>query len=56
MAGPLREGGGGEGRAMKEKKTFFETCFFIFLPFKKKKLFYFRQLMEIWSYHVKVCR
>ena len=46
MAGPLREGGG-EGRAMKEKKTFFETCFFILLPFKKKNYF---TLDNLWKY------
>ena len=33
MARPLR-GGGGKGRAIKEKITFFETFFFIMLPFK----------------------
>ena len=50
MAGPLR-GGGGKGPAIKEKITFLE----ILLPLKLK-LFYFRQLIEIWTYHVKVCR
>ena len=27
------------GRAIKEKRTFFETFFFIFLPFKNKNYF-----------------
>ena len=35
MARPLR-GGGGKGQAIKEKRTFFETFFFILLPFKNK--------------------
>ena len=38
MAGPLR-GGGGKGWANKEKRTFFETFFFILLPFKNKNYF-----------------
>ena len=38
MAGPLR-GGGGKGRAIKEKITFFKTFFFILLPFKNKNYF-----------------
>ena len=54
MAGPIR-GGGGKGLAIKEKITFFGTFFLILLPFKIK-IFYFRQLIEIWTYHVKVCR
>ena len=33
VAGPLR-GGGGKGRAIKEKKNFFWNFFFILLPFK----------------------
>ena len=36
MARPLR---GGKGRAIKEKRTFFETFFFILLPFKNKHYF-----------------
>ena len=48
---------GGKGRAIKEKGTFFETLFLILLPSKNKKLFYFfRQLIEIWTYHVKICQ
>ena len=40
MARPLRGGGGGgKGRAIKEKRTFFETFFFILLPFKNKNYF-----------------
>ena len=35
VAGPLRERGGGKGRAIKEKKTFF----FIVLSFKNKNYF-----------------
>ena len=35
IARPLR-GGGGKGRAITEKLTFFETFFFILLPFKNK--------------------
>ena len=38
MAGPLR-GGGGKGRAIKEKKNFFLFYFFILLPFKNKNYF-----------------
>ena len=38
MAGPLR-GGGGKGRAIKEKITFVETFFFILLPFKNINYF-----------------
>ena len=38
VARPLR-GGGGKGRATKEKRTFFKTFFFILLPFKNKKYF-----------------
>ena len=38
MARPLR-GGGGKGRAIKEKRTCFETLFFILLPFKNKNYF-----------------
>ena len=37
MAGPSR--GGGKGRAIKEKITFFKTFFFILLPFKNKNYF-----------------
>ena len=44
MAGPLRGGRGGKGPDIKGKK----------LPFKNK-LFHFRQLIEIWTYHDKVC-
>ena len=57
MAGPLRGGGGGKGRAIKEKRIFNET-FFILLPLKIKIILlqYFRQLIVIWKYHVKVCR
>ena len=40
MARPLR-GGGGKGRAIKEKITFFETYFFILLPFNFKNKNYF---------------
>ena len=43
------------GPAIKEKISFFGTFFLILLPFKNKKN-YFRQLIEIWTYHVKVCR
>ena len=39
MARPLRGGGGVKGRAIKEKITFFETFFFILLPFKNKIYF-----------------
>ena len=39
VAGPLRGGGVGKGRAIKEKRTFFETFFFILLPFKNKNYF-----------------
>ena len=40
MAGPLRGGGGGgKGRATKEKITFVKTFFFILLPFKNKNYF-----------------
>ena len=53
MAGPLR-GGGLKGRAIKEKELFWDL-FLILLPFKNK-IIYFRQLIEIWTYHVKVCR
>ena len=42
MAGLLR-GGGGKGPAIKEKITFFGIV-------------YFSQLIEIWTYHVNVCR
>ena len=38
MAGPLRGGRGGKGRAIKEKRTFF-YFFFILLPFKNKNYF-----------------
>ena len=48
MAGPLR-GGGGKGPAIKEKRTFFWNFLKILLPFKNKKIFYFRQLIEIWT-------
>ena len=48
VAEPLR-GGGGKGRAIKEKRSFFKTFFFNLLPFKNKN-FYFRQLIEIWTY------
>ena len=43
MARPLR-GGGGKGRAIKEKRTFFETFIFILLPFKNKNYFTFDNL------------
>ena len=36
MAGPLRGGG---GKAIKEKRIFIETFFFILLPFKNKNDF-----------------
>jgi hypothetical protein len=49
VAEPLRGGGGGKGRAIKEKRSFFKTFFFNLLPFKNKN-FYFRQLIEIWTY------
>jgi len=44
MEGPVslaikRGGGGGKGRANKEKRTFFKTFFFILLPFKNKNYF-----------------
>ena len=57
MARPLRgEGWGGvKGRAIKEKKTFF-FIFFLFCCHIKIKIFYFRQLIKLWTYHVKVCR
>ena len=42
VAGPLRERGGCKGRAIKEKITFLK--------------FYFGQLIEILTYHVKVYR
>ena len=38
MAGPLR-GGGGKGRDIKEKRTFFGNFFFILFPFKNKNYF-----------------
>ena len=47
---------GGKGRAIKEKRTFFEFLKKNLLPFKKLKLFYLRTLIELWTYHVKVCR
>ena len=34
MARPLRRGGGGKARAIKEKITFLKTFFLILLPFK----------------------
>ena len=39
VAGPLRGGEGGKGRATKEKRTFFKTFFSILLPFKNKNYF-----------------
>ena len=45
----------GKGPAIKENITFFKTFFKILLPFKRK-IFYFRQLIEIWTYHVQVCQ
>ena len=38
MAGPLRGGGGGKGRAIIKKELFFKL-FFILLPFKNKNYF-----------------
>ena len=45
MAGPIREGGGGKGRAIREKRTFFEK---IVLPLKNKNYFTL-VLIEIWT-------
>ena len=57
VAGPLRGGEGGKGRATKEKRTFFETFFFILLPFKNKNYFTLDNLSKWkWKYHFKVCR
>ena len=39
MARPLRGGGEGKGQAIEEKRAFFETLFFILLPFKNKNYF-----------------
>ena len=50
VAGPLRGGEGGKGRATKVKrtffKTFFKTFFFILLPFKNKNYFTFDNLSK----------
>ena len=53
MAMPLREGVG-KGPTNKEKLPFL-TNEKILLPFKNKKIFFFRRLIEIWRYHVQVC-
>ena len=52
LAGPLR-GGRGKGPAIKEKNFFYSFFYFVAITNKR---FYFRQLIEIWTYHVKVCR
>ena len=54
MAGQQRGGGGGV-KAIKEKITFFKP-FFLFCCHLKLNFFYFGQLIEIWTYHVKFCR
>ena len=46
MARPLRGGGRGKGRAIKEKITFFETFFFILLPFRNKSYFTLNNLSK----------
>ena len=56
MAGPLRGGGGVMAGPLRKKELFLKLFFFILLPFKNKNYFTLRQLIEIWTYHVKVSR
>ena len=44
----------GKGPAIKEKRTFFGT--FKFFCCHSKIIFYCSQLIEIWTYHIYVCR
>jgi len=45
----------GQGMAIKEIFVVVEL-FEIFCCHLKYKLFYFRKLIKIWTYHVRVCR
>ena len=52
-----KRGGGEKAGPLRKKELFLIFFFFILLLFKNKNYFtYLRQLIEIWTYHVKVCR